>query len=181
MGLLYEKFSRHIDEQFYKRYKTHPHDKLKLEEQNSGGKHAYEVIFILLASEKHDDILIIKNLEELKTKHAKYIKMDPPKDCDYIIINETKQKIYYIELKDTDSYTHQSIKDQLDAGEKWLHHLLFCSHLDDSYIEGWKKFNICVKYNGGRNSFFPLEADNVAGKQIFFVKGNEFSLGKFRL
>ena len=56
----------------------------------------YSVEFLL--SDKVNHFLIIKNLEELKSKEAKYL-LKQPKDCDYILIDILKSVVYIVELK----------------------------------------------------------------------------------
>lgn len=43
---------------------------------------------------------MFQNLELMKaSKISKYIFQNPPKDCDYVILDERNEKIYFLELK----------------------------------------------------------------------------------
>lgn len=115
---------------------------IKLIEKDNGG---YE-FHIELANPQKNHFLVIQNLNELKKNAAAYIK-NPPKDCDYIMLDLNLKKIIFIELKDRESFTKKRVVEQIEAGEKWLEHLLFCSDLPNLMEDtSWAKFWVALNY-----------------------------------
>lgn len=91
--------------------------------------------------------LIVIRPDKIKEK-TKYIKDKPPKDCDYIILDEGKKSVYFIELKaSSDSCPNaEKIAKQLRSGNNWLEHLMFIMKITEDVYEFKKKYYLCVKY-----------------------------------
>lgn len=172
MNELVEKFEKHIS---YKYYKHVDGSVVTLVEDNIGGrKGKYQVRFNI-----DDELIMIKDIEKMKlTKNSNYI-IHPPSDCDFVLISMSKKKIYFIELKDT-QFDKLEVKEQLQSGQKWADHLLFCANLTNIVDEHWKKINICVKYCHSRPSTTKIKPEEIQDEKIYFVKGNFFNLNKFR-
>lgn len=142
----------------------------------------------LNVSRPHNSFLIIHNLEELKQNHASYLKQYP-KDCDYIIIDLHKSNILLIELKDTRSDTNTGIMRQLNAGQKWLEHLLFCSK-SDYILSDYPTYKIAIKYTPSRPSTTRrvnkssdrgdlYRSKDVIGEELITFKGNIINIDAF--
>ena len=164
----------------YEYFKKIPHEKyLKLVENNDGGKTGTYTINIRL-NENHDSLCMFQNLELMKaSKISKYIFQNPPKDCDYVILDERNEKIYFLELKYMKKIEKKEIAEQLKAGKKWAEHLLFCSGLSYENLSNWKESYICLNFRSGRPPRKRSEAVHYEGISIYFEEGNEFSLSKF--
>lgn len=130
--------------------------------------------------------VIIKDLEDLKNNDAGYSK-EPPKDCDYIIIDWIKKEVLFIELKDTDE-TNAALMAQLIAGEKWLAHLLFCTR---NLLPDFTQKKVAIRYDreiplgrrgrrAGRNGQGANQLKEVSGGELFVLRGNEFNIDQIR-
>lgn len=172
MSEIVEKFNKHISYKYF----VHVKDKsVTLREENEGGKKgAYNVKFAI-----DDELIVIKDVEEMKKRtNSNYI-VDPPSDCDFILISIMKRKLYFVELKDT-KVNHEEVKNQLVAGVKWADHLLFCANLNSLIDESWTKVNICVRHDYARPSLGKIKPEQIQGEKVYFVRGNTFTLNKFR-
>lgn len=175
-----KKFKKYIHKNFFE-IKTDV-KKLILTESNGAN---YQVQ--LNVGRPINNFLIIHNLEELKQNYAKYLKQFP-KDCDYIIVDLYKHNILFIELKDTSSYTNISVMEQLNAGEKWLEHLLFCSESIQQFKD-YSTYKILVKYSqarpsrsrrvnqSGRGDLQSLK--DVMGEKLITFRGNQINIDAF--
>lgn len=177
---LVEKFEKYIKSDFFQ-VKTNV-SKLVLTEEE-GTKYSVE----LNVSRPQNNFLIIHNLELLKQEYALYLKQFP-KDCDYIIIDLYKSNILFIELKNTSSYTNISAMEQLNAGQKWLEHLLFCSEFNDE-LKDYSIYKILIKYmktrpsksrrvnQDGKGDLQVLK--DVIGEKLIIFKGNNINIDAF--
>lgn len=93
---------------------------VEIKEEENGGQYSCHVSLL----NKSEYIVVLpEKMKELTT----YINTGQrPKDCDAIIIDETRSIAYFLELKSLSATsTQEDVKKQLDAGEKWFDHLLF--------------------------------------------------------
>lgn len=103
---------------------------------------------------KDEKLIIIR--PDLMKKDTKYIK-EKPKDCDYIIINETRKIVFLIELKSSARTSPaKEICEQLKGGYKWLEHLGFLTNYDFSTVS-YKIINVCCKYDARQDRKRILE------------------------
>lgn len=155
---------------------------IKLSEKNNDGNKntkSYSFIIELTEDLRKQKFLILKNLEELKN-YAHYLKSEP-KDCDYVILNESLKLVIFIELKNTNCRKEEIIE-QLYSGKKWAEHLLFCSgygssELKDSIFDGWQTHYICLNYKRGRRVVQRGSSQNqhvYRNMSANFLKGNRF-------
>lgn len=172
-------FEKYIHHHFF-RVETNVRKILLTEEKGR----EYEVQ--LNVSRAENRFLLINNLEELKKEYATYLKQHP-KDCDYIILDLYEKNIFLIELKDTD-VTNVDIMNQLNAGQKWLEHLLFCCDCTDSILD-WETFKIGVRYHDTRPSRSKRVNQNnrgdlqrfkeIRGENLITFKGKTVNLDAF--
>lgn len=177
-----EQFSAYIKEDFF--YTAKNEKALHLVEEKGT---PYEVV--IKVDRETSTFLVIHNLEALKNDFAHYLKQ-APKDCDYVILDLIEEVVYVIELKDT-ATTNSSLMKQLEAGENWLNHLLFCCRIED-FTKGWPVKRLGIRYDAARPTKarrprrvdsddhlqIPLQyIKDVAGKDLFLFRGREFRLG----
>lgn len=128
----------------YKYFKKIPHEKyLKLVENNDGGKTGTYTINIRLSN--HDSLCMFQNLELMKaSKISKYIFQNPPKDCDYVILDERNEKIYFLELK----YMKKIEKRDSRATKKLVKNGLNTFYFVQAYHmkDNWKESYICLEF-----------------------------------
>lgn len=99
-------------------------------------------------NDKNKFILIRPDKMKAKTN---YLKKNPPRDCDYIILDKNNDIIYYLELKNSsDTSSPLNIAKQLQSGKKWLEHLSFLTKLDIN-LNDFKTLLICCKYDARQN------------------------------
>lgn len=148
---------------------------IKLIEKDNGG---YE-FHIEFANPQKNHYLVIQNLDVLKKQAAIYIK-NPPKDCDYILLDLNLKKIILIELKDRESFTKKHVVEQIEAGEKWLEHLLFCSNLPNLMIDdSWKKFWVALNYRENKRPARKTQYKDLINdtkRPLPVYEGNKFIL-----
>lgn len=73
----------------------------------------------------NNEKLIIIKPAKIKL-YSKFIACNPPKDCDYILVNEQRKTIFFIELKNsTGTSQTKEVREQLISGKKWFDHLSF--------------------------------------------------------
>lgn len=107
-----------------------------------------------------EELVAIKNIEDLKHQYLKAgVGCVNPKDCDYILIDSGKNRLYFIDLKYGKSGDIKSINEQLNAGEKWLEHFLFCANVPKIHLESFECFKVCLRTVKGarvskRRTFF---------------------------
>lgn len=97
------------------------------------------------------DIPLIKNDANYLNKSV-----NPPKDCDALIIDLDAKIVYLIELKRSkSSATPIAICEQLNAGEAWWQHISFCINID---IIEFKLYKIAVIVSGkvSRSREYPI-------------------------
>lgn len=93
-----------------------------------------------------EELVAIKNIEDLKHQYLKSGEgCVNPKDCDYILIDSEKNRLYFIDLKYGTAGSIQSINEQLNAGEKWLEHFLFCANVPKIDWESFDCFRVCFR------------------------------------
>lgn len=93
---------------------------IDIKESENGGQYSCHIILL----HKSDYIVIFP--EKMKELTSYINNGQSPRDCDAIIIDETRSIAYFVELKSiAKTSSQESVKEQLDAGEKWFDHLLF--------------------------------------------------------
>lgn len=104
---------------------------------NLDGKNMYSI----------NDIDKLKNNYLIKKNSENKEFVTNPKDCDYILIDDNNNLIFYIELKQNDASDSKNISEQLEAGRKWLEHFLFCSNVDISELDNYTEIKLCIRYD----------------------------------
>ncbi|GEK34839.1 hypothetical protein [Kurthia sibirica] len=90
-----------------------------------------------IASNKQTDLYLI-DLPIVKSKSL-YLTDEKRKDCDFVIMDILRKKVYFIELKSsTDAASSKHINEQLLCGEFWWKHLAFCMKIDSNEYDGVK-------------------------------------------
>lgn len=150
---------------------------ITLQENTGNNQHnnkKYHLKLELPTKWKNDKIVLIKHIERYKA-HLPYMSVNSKmtKDCDYVIMNEDKKSMVFIELKDTKSCSKESLANQLLSGQWWTAHLIFCSGFIisntyssvfiNSYFNDWTINNIVLKYHCGR----PRYKRNNSHKRYF--------------
>jgi len=118
---------------------------LKLHEQNKSGKSKDKPYTGKIQVADDIEFLLLRDINHL-VHNIKYTNKTPP-DCDYILINLTEKEIYFIELKGSSKFQLNKVKKQLQAGQKWLEHLCFCSSVDEQELNQFKRFQIWWEYD----------------------------------
>ncbi len=138
-------------------------------------------VHLTVSRKENLDFLIIKNLEGLK-ENSGYIIKNPPKDCDYIIIDIYKKRVYVIELKHKKDFDRTSdLVKQLDAGECWLQHILFCTK-NENILENpeWEKYWININTRCKRPIRKASRHDKTILDKNFIVRESKRPLRKIR-
>ena len=130
------------------------------------------------------DVILIKNIEDLKQKDLPYtLGKFMPKDCDYILIREEKKEIFFIELKSEQQKSFKKRKDdiiaQLCAGEVWARHLIFCSDPDFYQIEEYKKYFVAINKKSLKQCITELTEEE-KDRKFTFWNGRSFNLSEFK-
>ena len=130
------------------------------------------------------DIILIKNIEDLKQKDLPYtFGKFMPKDCDYILIREKKKEIFFIELKSEKQKKFKGEKNdimaQLCAGEEWARHLIFCSDPDFYQIEEYRKYFVAINKMDQKKCIIELTEER-NGRKFTFWNGCSFNLSEFK-
>ena len=130
------------------------------------------------------DVILIKNIEDLKQKDLPYtFGKFMPKDCDYILIREKKKEIFFIELKSEKQknfkWKKNDIMAQLCAGEEWARHLIFCSDPDFYQIEEYKKYFVAINKKSLKQCINELTEEK-NGRKFTFWNGCSFNLSEFK-
>lgn len=113
---------------------------LELYEQNNSGNSKDKPYTGKIQVADDIEFLILKDINHL-VHNIQYTKKTPP-DCDYILINLTEKEIYFIELKGSSNFQLNNVKKQLQAGQKWLEHLCFCSSINEDLLDQFDRFQI---------------------------------------
>lgn len=130
------------------------------------------------------DVILIKNIEDLKQKDLPYtFGKFMPKDCDYILIREKKKEIFFIELKSEKQknfkWKKNDIMAQLCAGEEWARHLIFCSDPDFYQIEEYRKYFVAINKMDQKKCIIELTEER-NGRKFTFWNGCSFNLSEFK-
>lgn len=138
--------------------------------------------------EGNTELLLIKNLEDLKQNYLSYTKGNfMPKDCDFILIREHKKEIYFIELKSVQQkkfkYRKTDIQEQLVSGEMWLRHMFFCSSSVYDDIDKYKKYYVAINKTRQKQALKRCLSDWTVeenGRKFTFWNGESFNLSEFK-
>ena len=130
------------------------------------------------------DVILIKNIEDLKQKDLPYTFGNfMPKDCDYILIREKKKEIFFIELKSEKQknfkWKKNDIMAQLCAGEECARHLIFCSDPDFYQIEEYRKYFVAINKMDQKKCIIELTEER-NGRKFTFWNGCSFNLSEFK-
>lgn len=130
------------------------------------------------------NILLIKNIEDLKQRYLPYTTGKfMPKDCDYILIREEKKEIFFLELKSESQKRFKKQKkdiiSQLYSGEEWMRHLIFCSNPDFYQIDEYNKYFIAINKMSIKRCITDLTYED-NGRKFTFWNGSNFNLSEFK-
>lgn len=146
MSQIAENLKKYIKSKFYTELINEK--QIKLTEESVNDKYEFSVNF----AKKENHYIIIRDLKDLKENYASYL-VHHPEDCDYIFLDLIKKRIVFIDLKCRGRFNKSDARSQLEAGEHWLRHLLFCSD-NPNLIEdpSWKKYWIVLNHRKSRPS-----------------------------
>lgn len=144
--------------------------------EESNSEKSYEISCV----QKKDGNIFLIRPENMKSM-TNYIKKNPPKDCDYIIIDCQSKKIFFIELKrSSQTCTALDTAIQLKSGIQWLYHLFFILNIkfDEEEFEQYlinlralarqdRKQSIRPDIHG----VFNLNGKNIDFREIYKLSG----------
>lgn len=133
-------------------------------------KYDYKITCTQVNKEK---LIIIKS-DKIK-EYSKFIKCNPPKDCDYILVNEERRTIFFLELKHgSQSSSAKEVREQLRSGKKWFEHLTFILGYENIFDE-YDVFLIHSVYDARQDRRLNLIPFN----SVFKINGPRINLLEF--
>lgn len=170
---MFESFKKKVNETLHHDVYKIVENSLVLEER-AGGDFTKNY-FVDCRISKYNKLIVFRP-DEVKKK-AQYIKMNPPKDCDYIVVDLEKEIIFIIELKkSSDTSTPAEVRLQLLAGKKWFEHILFVLGFNTNLND-----YLCIPIHCAVDARQDRRTDMKPNNNVFKRNGNKLDLLEFTL
>lgn len=171
---LKQKLEINVDSLIFKLADT---TKFILNEENDPEK-SYEIS----CTQKKNGSIFLIHPEKMK-KMTAYIKENPPKDCDYIIVDCNSKKVFFLELKrSSDTCSARETALQLNSGLQWLLHLFFILDIEFNK-EDYEQYLINIRalarqdrkssMRPDRHGVYNMNGKNIDLREIYKLPGKK--------